>query len=64
MGPWVDGIFSQSNFGIVTKMGFWLMEEPEAALVVSVTAPRRGDIVPLLNILTSLMNAHTIPSQA
>jgi 4-cresol dehydrogenase (hydroxylating) len=64
MGPWVDGLFSQSNFGIVTKMGFWLMEEPEAALVVSVTAPKRGDIVPLLDILTSLMNAHTIPSQA
>src|SRR5271155_5097270 len=21
-GPWIDGIFSQSNFGIVTKMGF------------------------------------------
>ena len=28
-GPWIDGIFSQSNFGIVTKMGFWLMPEPE-----------------------------------
>ena len=24
-GPYSDGIFSQSNFGIVTKMGFWLM---------------------------------------
>ena len=24
-GPSIDGIFSQSNFGIVTKMGFWLM---------------------------------------
>ena len=23
-GPYVDGIFSQSNFGVVTKMGFWL----------------------------------------
>jgi 4-cresol dehydrogenase (hydroxylating) len=64
MGPWVDGIFSQSNFGIVTKMGFWLMEEPESALVVSVSVPRRGDIVPLLDIVTSLMHAHTIPSQA
>ena len=45
MGPWVDGIFSQSNFGIVTKMGFWLMEEPEAALQVTrvrAEAPRRG----------------------
>jgi 4-cresol dehydrogenase (hydroxylating) len=27
-GPYVDGIFSQSNFGIVTKMGIWLMPEP------------------------------------
>jgi 4-cresol dehydrogenase (hydroxylating) len=64
MGPWVDGIFSQSNFGIVTKMGFWLMEEPEAALMVEVTAPSRGDVVPFLDTLTSLMFSHVIPSQA
>jgi 4-cresol dehydrogenase (hydroxylating) len=64
MGPWVDGIFSQSNFGIVTKMGFWLMEEPEAALIVSVTVPKRGDIVPLLDAVSSLMHAHVIPSEA
>src|ERR1700734_939365 len=32
MGPLIDGIFSQSNFGVVTKMGFWLMPEPECAL--------------------------------
>lgn len=63
MGPWLDGIFSQSNFGVVTKMGFWLMEEPEAALQVSVSVPRRGDVVPLLDILHSLMCEHTIPSQ-
>jgi 4-cresol dehydrogenase (hydroxylating) len=63
MGPMVDGIFSQSNFGIVTKMGFWLMEEPETALQVTVTVPRRRDVVPLLDILTSLTYSHTIPSQ-
>ena len=63
MGPWVDGIFSQSNFGIVTKMGFWLMEEPEAALQVNVTVPKRRDVVPLVDVLHSLMCAHTIPSQ-
>ena len=28
-GPWIDGMFSQSNFGVVTKMGFWLMPQPE-----------------------------------
>jgi len=26
-GPYSDGIFSQSNFGIVCQMGFWLMHE-------------------------------------
>lgn len=29
VGPSVDGIFSQSNFGIVTRMTIWLMPEPE-----------------------------------
>jgi 4-cresol dehydrogenase (hydroxylating) len=33
---WIDGIFSQSNFGIVTKMGFLAHAGPEAAL------PSRG----------------------
>jgi 4-cresol dehydrogenase (hydroxylating) len=28
-GPWMDGIFTQSNFGIVTKLGMWLMKKPE-----------------------------------
>ena len=29
MGPVLDGIFSQSNFGIVTRMTIWLMPQPE-----------------------------------
>ncbi|WP_417227783.1 FAD-binding oxidoreductase [Amphritea sp.] len=28
-GPYVDGLFTQSNYGVVTKMGLWLMPEPE-----------------------------------
>jgi 4-cresol dehydrogenase (hydroxylating) len=27
-GPYVDGLFTQSNFGVVTKMGLWLMPKP------------------------------------
>ncbi len=27
-GPWVDGHFLQSNLGIVTKLGIWLMKRP------------------------------------
>lgn len=29
VGPYLDGIFSQSNFGIVTKMTIWLMPAPQ-----------------------------------
>jgi (+)-pinoresinol hydroxylase len=43
-GPYVDGLFTQSNFGIVTKMGFWLMPMPEAVLSGTVTAPRYRDL--------------------
>ncbi|MCM8775889.1 MAG: FAD-binding oxidoreductase [Candidatus Omnitrophica bacterium] len=28
IGPYLDGIFSQSNFGIVTKIGIWLLPKP------------------------------------
>ena len=39
-GPWIDGMFSQSNFGVVTKMGFWLMPQPDAYLTGTVTVPK------------------------
>ncbi|MCK6401355.1 MAG: FAD-binding oxidoreductase [Sphaerotilus natans subsp. sulfidivorans] len=29
-GPQIDGLFMQSNLGIVTKMGIWLMKKPAA----------------------------------
>ena len=29
LGPSADGLFMQSNFGIVTKMGVWLAPQPE-----------------------------------
>jgi len=55
-GPWVDGIFSQSNFGVVTKMGFWLMPEPDAYLSGTVYVPRHDDLIPLVEIMTNLEN--------
>jgi FAD/FMN-containing dehydrogenase len=57
-GPWVDGIFSQSNFGVVTKMGFWLMPEPDAYLSGTVMVPRRDDLIPLIRIMSNLENLH------
>jgi 4-cresol dehydrogenase (hydroxylating) len=39
-GPAWDGAFMQSNFGIVTKMGLWLMPEPDATLNLAVSLDR------------------------
>jgi 4-cresol dehydrogenase (hydroxylating) len=56
-GPWIDGLFSQSNFGVVTKMGFWMMPEPEACLIGRVFVDRYEDLGALLRILTRLENS-------
>ncbi|HEY8519554.1 MAG TPA: FAD-binding oxidoreductase [Gammaproteobacteria bacterium] len=55
-GPYVAGLFGQGNFGIVTKMGFWLMPEPEAYRTGIVSVPRRGDIIPLVHHVNHLEN--------
>lgn len=56
-GPYVDGIFSQSNFGVVTKMGFWLMAEPEAFRLGKVKVMRCNDLKPLVRVMNYLMNS-------
>ncbi|OFV91416.1 MAG: p-cresol methylhydroxylase [Acidobacteria bacterium RIFCSPLOWO2_02_FULL_64_15] len=53
-GPYVDGLFSQGNFGIVTKMGFHLFPPPEAYFAGTVTVPRREDIGPLIEVMNYL----------
>ena len=56
-GPYVDGIFTQSNYGVVTKLGFWLYPEPEAYLVGRVRVPKRDDVTPLVDMLSYLANS-------
>jgi 4-cresol dehydrogenase (hydroxylating) len=56
-GPFVDGIFSQSNLGIVTKMGFWLYPEPEAYFSGTVMVPKHDDIHALVENLALLINS-------
>jgi FAD/FMN-containing dehydrogenase len=56
-GPAIDGIFSQSNFGVVTKMGFWLMPEPEAYMNGFVHVYRHEDLIALVDIVTHLENS-------
>jgi len=59
-GPFLDGMFSQSNFGIVTKMGFWLLPEPEAYLSGSVSVPKRDDLFSLVEIFANLIDSSIV----
>ncbi len=52
-GPSVDGIFSQSNFGIVTKMGFHLMPAAESQSYVF-TFPEDDDFENIVDIIRPL----------
>ena len=53
-GPRIDGLFKQSNYGVVTKMGLWLMPSPENFATGVVTVPRFRDIIPLVDIIGRL----------
>lgn len=53
-GPQIDGLFKQSNYGVVTKMGFWLLPAPEAFSTGVVTVPKHRDIIPLVDIVNRL----------
>lgn len=59
-GPMVDGIFSQSNFGIVTKMGFWLMPAPEATMTGTIRLQQHDDVIPMVRTLASLMYSNMV----
>jgi len=53
-GPSVDGLFMQSNFGIVTKMGVSLMPTPECYMSVTLSVKRDADLEPLIDIVRKL----------
>ncbi|MGY0632802.1 FAD-binding oxidoreductase [Luteimonas sp. A478] len=48
-GAYVDGLFAQANFGIVTKMGFWMQPAPDHYLCTMVKVPRYRDLIPLID---------------
>jgi 4-cresol dehydrogenase (hydroxylating) len=63
-GPYVDGMFSQSNFGIVTKMGVWLMPEPAGYRPYLITFPREEDIEQVVEIVRPLRLNNVIQNAA
>jgi hypothetical protein len=53
-GPYVDGLFSQSNLGIVTKMGMWLLPNPGGYQSYLITIPKDEDLKQAVDIIRPL----------
>lgn len=62
VGPSLDGLFMQSNFGIVTQMGIWLMPRPEAFAVFVCSVSRPEDLAAVVDELRRLRLDGTLRS--
>lgn len=60
LGPVLDPLFVQSNFGIVTRMGYWLMRKPDAYAPLFLTVPRDSQLEQAIDILRELRLAGVI----
>lgn len=53
-GPGWDQMFVQSNFGVVTKMGLWLMPEPESLMGMDVEFDKPEDLKAMVDAIGPL----------
>lgn len=61
-GPYVDGIFTQSNFGVVTKLGFWLMPKPPAFKPFMVRHGEMADVAKIVDAMRPFRMSNLIPN--
>ena len=59
-GPGLEQLFCQSNYGIVTKAGLWLMPEAETQLALSMQANEEDDISWIVDTIAPLKRAGVI----
>jgi 4-cresol dehydrogenase (hydroxylating) len=63
-GPSYDSMFMQSNFGIVTKLGIWLMPRPAGYRLCHFKFRHDSDLAAIIDTLRPLRLDDTIQSQA
>lgn len=63
VGPYLEGLFSQGNYGIVTKMGVWLMPKPEYFLSCVFELHREEDFTALIDAMRRLQLGGAIKSK-
>jgi 4-cresol dehydrogenase (hydroxylating) len=54
LGPYLEGLFSQSNLGVVTKAGVWLLRRPEAFVSFTFDLAREVDLPRMIDIIREL----------
>ena len=61
-GPYLDGIFTQSNFGVVTKMGLWLMPAPPVYKPLVIRHKKVEDVSRIVDAMRPLRIANIVPN--
>lgn len=61
-GPSVEGLFLQSNLGIVTKMGIWLTPQPQAYMSCSFDMPDAEDVGIITDCFGEMRRNGTLPN--
>lgn len=61
-GPYLDGLFTQSNLGVVTKMGLWLMPAPPAYQPFAATLGGDSDLAQAVEILRAFKVNMIVPN--
>lgn len=61
-GPSIEGLFLQSNLGIVTKLGIWLTPAPQAFMSCSFDMPDFDDVETIVDIFGPLRRDGLLPN--
>ncbi len=64
LGPVLDGLFTQSNFGVVTRMTIWLMPAPEYFQAYFFRCDNAGDLGRAIDAIRPLKLSGTLRSAA
>ena len=62
LGPSLDGLFTQSNFGIVTRLSLWLLPEPEHFEAFFFSTDKEDGLGPIVDALRPLRLNGTLRS--
>ncbi|KUI53403.1 Vanillyl-alcohol oxidase [Cytospora mali] len=61
-GPSIDGLFLQSNLGIVTKLGLHLTPQPQAMMACTFDMPDIDDIETIIDVFGAMRRDGILPS--